>query len=44
MLQLSQETFELLFYSGSEIRRRHFCGTCRRAECRRRCYYRLIAT
>jgi len=34
-LQLSQETFNLLFYSGSEVKRRHFCGTCKRSENRR---------
>ena len=28
-LQLSQETFRLLFYSGSEVQRRHFCGVCK---------------
>jgi len=27
--ELSQETFKLLFYSGSEIQRRHFCETLR---------------
>jgi len=31
-LQLSRETFKLLFYSGSEVQRRHFCGTCKRTE------------
>ena len=31
-LQLSQETFKLLFYSGREVQRRHFCGTCKRIE------------
>jgi len=29
-LQLTQETFKLLFYSGSEVQRRHFCGTHKR--------------
>jgi len=31
-LQLSQETLKLLFYSGSEVQRRHFSGTCKRTE------------
>jgi len=26
-LQAGEETFKLLFYSGSEVQRRHFCGT-----------------
>ena len=29
-MQLRQETFKLLFYSSSEVQRRHFCGTCKR--------------
>jgi len=40
-LQLSQETFKLLFYSGSEVQRIHFCGTCKRTENRRTCCDRL---
>jgi len=32
MLQLSQETFKLLFYSGNDVQRRHFCGTSKRTE------------
>jgi len=28
-LQLTQETFKLPFYSGSEVPRRHFCGICK---------------
>jgi len=31
-LQVSQEAFKLLFYSSSEVQRRHFCGTCTRAQ------------
>ena len=34
-LQPSQETFNLLFYSGSEVQRRHICGTCKTTENRR---------
>jgi len=40
-LQLSQETSKWLFYSGSEIQRRHFCGTCKSTENRRTCCYRF---
>jgi len=40
-LQLSQETFKLLFYSGSEDQRRHFCRTCKRTENRWTYCYRL---
>jgi len=29
-LQPSQQTFKWQFYSGSEVQRRHFCGTCKR--------------
>jgi len=36
-LQLSQETFKWLFYSDSEVQRRHFCGTCKRTEKRKTC-------
>jgi len=36
-LQLSQETFKLLFYGGSEVQRRHYCGICKRTENRRTC-------
>jgi len=36
-LQLSQETFKLLFYTGSEVQRRFFCRTCKRTENRRTC-------
>jgi len=43
-LQLSQETFKLLFYSGSEVQRRHFCGTCKRSENRKTCCYRFRST
>jgi len=39
--QLSQETFKWLFYNGSDIQRRHFCGTCERTENRRTCCCRL---
>ena len=38
-MQLSQQTFMLLFNSGSEIQRSHFCGTCKRIE--NRSWYRL---
>jgi len=31
-LQPSQETFKWLFYSGSGVQRRHFCGTCKKTE------------
>jgi len=31
-LQLSLETFTWLFYSGSEVQRRHFCGTWKRTK------------
>jgi len=31
-LQLCQETFRLLFYSGSEVQRRHFYGACKGTE------------
>jgi len=41
-LQLSQETFKLLFYSGSEIQRSYFCGTCNKTE--NRSWYRLRST
>ena len=40
-LQLSQETFKLLFCSGSEIQRRHFWGTGKRTEHRRTSCYKL---
>ena len=38
-MQLRQETFKLLFDSGSEIQRRYFCGTYKRTENRN--WYRL---
>ena len=31
-LQPRQETFKWVFYSGSEVKRKHFCGTCKRTE------------
>ena len=34
-MQQSQEAFKLLFYSGSEVQRTHFCGTCERTENRK---------
>jgi len=40
-LQLRQETFRLLFFSGSEIQRRHFCGACKGTENRITCCDRL---
>jgi len=43
-LQLGQETFNLVFYNGSEVQRRHFCGTCKRTENRETCYYRHRST
>jgi len=41
-LQLSQETFKWLFYSDSEVQRRHFCGTCKMTE--NRSWYRRRST
>jgi len=43
-LQLSQETFKWLFYSGSEVQRRHFCVTFKRTENRRTFCDRLRST
>jgi len=43
-LQLGRETLKLLIYSDSEIQRRHFCGTFKRIENRRTCFYRLRYT
>ena len=37
-MQLSQETIKFIFYSVSEVQRKHFCGTYKRTENRRTCY------
>jgi len=39
-LQLSQQTFKLLIFSGSEIQRSYFCRTCKRTENRSWCRLR----
>jgi len=43
-LQPSQETFKWQFYSGSEVQRGYFCGTCKRTENRRTGWDRLRFT
>jgi len=38
------KSFRLLFYSGSEVQRRHFCGACKGTQNRRTCCDRLRLT
>jgi len=50
MLETNQQAyllldfFMLLFYSGTEAQRRHFCGACKGTENRRTCCDRLRCT